>query len=391
MSAASIGALLNNVPTPWAVAFATLLAGVTYDLTTMCTTDPPALVTMTGADMLDLVAGPAGGVPYLNAVAKFYNFVKYWAWFQFCECSAVATPAPAAPPAAPANLPNVAPPIPLLTAGPCDHYASPEVGPLSNTSNTGLVNAPGLFNLHPLPIGATSLVFTVKNIATGATPGPYSFLLRAYTTLNPASEVSVGAAFGVDSVYNRIVASGGTATYTVPVVGTWSAITLEVGRETSGQISNHAQATMDVYCNGAKPGQTVTPCCPPDPVQQGLLTQILQAVTLIQRQAVPFAYLPSTVHAGLSGTGTLSIQGLIGASISITTLPSQLGRAGTTPLEIFDAGFVTFGTADGYPTSYRLEHNPQLLLPARCSAYTDLAYDLHPGVVITITELVREP
>lgn len=114
-------------------------------------------------------------------------------------------------------------------------------------------------------------------------------------------------------------------------------------------------------------------------------------VTLIQRQSVPFAYVPSTAHVGLSGAGTLAISGLLGAKIAVTTLPSALGRQSTTPEEIFDAGFITFGTPDGYPSSFRLEHNPQLILPARCSAFTQLAYDLHPGVVITITELRREP
>jgi len=61
------------------------------------------------------------------------------------------------------------------------------------------------------------------------------------------------------------------------------------------------------------------------------------------------------------------------------------------PDEHFDLGFLTFGTPDGYPTSIRIDHNPQLALPARCGAYTDLAYTLHPGVVATITELRREP
>jgi hypothetical protein len=121
------------------------------------------------------------------------------------------------------------------------------------------------------------------------------------------------------------------------------------------------------------------------------IDQILGLVTLIQRQSVPFAYVPGTVHTGLSGAGTLSVQGLIGAKVAFTTLPSELGRVGTSPVELFDAGFITWGTADGYAQSEHLEHSPQLSLPARCSAFTSLAYDLHPGVVVTITELVREP
>ena len=101
--------------------------------------------------------------------------------------------------------------------------------------------------------------------------------------------------------------------------------------------------------------------------------------------------MPSTAHTGLSGAGALSISGLLGVKINVSTLPAPIGREGTSPTEYFDMGWITFGTPDGYPQSYRLEREDQLILPARCSAFTELAYDLRPSVVITVTELVREP
>ncbi len=113
-------------------------------------------------------------------------------------------------------------------------------------------------------------------------------------------------------------------------------------------------------------------------------------MTLIQRQAVPFAYINGAVHSDLSGAGAFAISGILGVRMEVTTLPGYLGRLGSSPTEYFDAGFVTFGTADGYPHSIRVEHNPQVELPARCSAFTQFAYDLQPGVVIRVTELVRE-
>jgi len=113
-------------------------------------------------------------------------------------------------------------------------------------------------------------------------------------------------------------------------------------------------------------------------------------VTLIQRQSVPFAYVPGAVHTAISGAGAIAVSGLIGALIDVTTLPASYGSRGTSPAEHFDLGFLAWGTTDGYPSSVRLEHDPQLSLPARCSAFTELAYDLSPGVVVTITELHRE-
>jgi hypothetical protein len=124
---------------------------------------------------------------------------------------------------------------------------------------------------------------------------------------------------------------------------------------------------------------------------QAQLDVIQQLLTLIQRQAVPFAYVSKTVHSGLSGAGSISVQGLLGVKLECTTIPSSLGVAGTSPAEHFDLGWITWGTADGYPQSVRIEHSPQLSLPARASAFTSIAYDLHPGVVATITELQREP
>jgi hypothetical protein len=114
-------------------------------------------------------------------------------------------------------------------------------------------------------------------------------------------------------------------------------------------------------------------------------------VTLIQRQIVPFAYVTGTSHAGLTGTGSFGISGLLGVKVALTSDPTSLGVRAGTPAELFDRGFVTLGTPDGYPSDYRLEHNPTIILPPRCSAFTTLGYTLHPGVTATITELVREP
>jgi hypothetical protein len=82
---------------------------------------------------------------------------------------------------------------------------------------------------------------------------------------------------------------------------------------------------------------------------------------------------------------------LLGVKVALTTDPPSLGIVAGTPDQLFDRGFVSLGTLDGYPTDYAIEHNPTLILPPRCSAFTELGYTLHSGVVATITELVREP
>lgn len=393
MTGGAIAALLNNVPTPWAVAFGTLLAGVTYDLTTMCASDPPALVAMTGQDMLDLTSGPAAGVAYVDALAKFYSFVKYWAWFQFCECSTVATPAPSAPPASPANLPTLAPPIGVLTPAQCwDKIASARTANGAYNDITAAILPPAAIRTG-LPGGSAGI--TVGHAVPAPLPLLWTMTLTvdapatAPLTLSTTEWDSAGVASGA---HQLVALNAGDTTLTLTANNPFSANTAFFAVYIrQGGVGAAMNATAEIAWKCQPSTTPPAPCCPPDPIASGLLTQILQAVTLIQRQAVPFAYLAGTAHAGLSGSGTLAISGLLGAKISITTLPTQLGQTGTLPVEIFDAGFITFSTPDGYPQSHRIAHNPQLLLPARCSAYTQLNYDLHPGVVATITELVREP
>jgi hypothetical protein len=160
---------------------------------------------------------------------------------------------------------------------------------------------------------------------------------------------------------------------------------------TNGTISTDTfDLDLNITCGGGC-GSLAAPCCPPDPVLMGLVARLVNAVDLIQRQSVPFGYVPGTVHAGLTGSNVLAVQGLIGAKVDVTTLPAHFGVAAGTPAEHFDLGWLTWGTADGYPQSERIEHNPQLSLPARAGAFTDLAYNLAAGVVATITELKREP
>lgn len=403
MTGAAIAALLNNVPTVWAVIFGTLLAGVTYDLSTMCTTDPPALPTMTGADMVDLVAGPAGGAPYFAAVAKFYDFVKYWAWFQFCECSAVVTPAPAAAPAAPSGLPQLNPPVsPPLTAAPCidvvlrpdlrnwqynmagAHYydfTTQVMGNLPRVTVTGAIT--GDNTASQLPAGAAgsgTLKITISGYTDNAANHDTKVAAWFYTAAGGNSNAFVAAV----QTFN---AAPQSATFSIPSAA--ASVQLFVAQN-AGQTGS-VVVTAEIVMTCATVGSVQQPCCPPDIIASGLMTQILQAVTLIQRQAVPFAYVPGAAHATLSGHGQLAVQGLLGVKVLFTTMPAYLGAAGDDPSIVFDAGWVAVGDVSGWLEKVRIRTSPFLWLPRDMSLATIVGYELNPGVVVTLTELVREP
>jgi hypothetical protein len=113
-------------------------------------------------------------------------------------------------------------------------------------------------------------------------------------------------------------------------------------------------------------------------------------IQLIQRQHVPFGYVRSTVHAGLTGDGELAVSDLIGVEVVANTIPGWVGTEFGTPDELFTIGRISLGTVDGYGPALNIAHNPELMFPIDGSV-TRIGYSLTPGVVATITELVREP
>jgi hypothetical protein len=342
---------------------------------TFCASDPPTWTVPTSAELFSyLTGGPIGNA--LQVQGFIGDVARAYIWYQLCECTSGATPAAPAPPSPPANLPAVNPPgvVSLPNAAPC--YSSSIAGVVVSNGATYSTGGPFWRGRS-----GTSVVFKLTNTVYSGAGCQIQFGLYWEQTY---------PSFSVLHTDGYTVLPGGSIQVTLPVWAETDECTIHVVGSTGTGLSTGAWAA-DVYCGGAAPGLPQVPCCPPDPVLTARVDQILDMVTLIQRQSVPFGYVASTVHAGLTGSGALSVSGLLGCKVDMTTIPSSYGQSAGTPAEHFDLGFVTFGSPDGYPSSKRLEHQPTLFLPARCGAYTDLAYSLAPGVVATITELLREP
>jgi hypothetical protein len=347
----------------------TLLAPVV--LSAFCASDPPAMTALTTAEATALATQDFGG-DYFSAVGKVTDILLNLVWNDACECTSGTYTAPV-PPASPVNMPVTQLPSPAGVT-PCVAFGptSPQVISSASSFNVG----------GPSYIGLNATLIRLVSTATAVTAdGGYN--LRV---IFPAV-----ASTGFAGITLNFTQFAGTIVRTLAVpVGSTS---FNIVEGANGTVNNYSGVTQtwQVFCDGQQPSGVQQPCCPPDAATQATIDQILRMVTLIQRQAVPFAYIPSTTHPTLSGAGSFDISGLLGASVEVTTLPTPIGREGTSPTEYFDMGFITFGTPDGYPQSYRLERSSQVMLPSRCSAFTTIAYDLHPGVVVTITELMREP
>lgn len=334
--------------------------------------------TLTQQDFVDLLNVTNPIVSFI-AQQKFQDWIGARFWYDLCQCTTVSTPAAPAPAAPPAGVPVITP-VPSSPL-PCFTHTWPDITfdpPTPPSTTNGIVFDP---TIYARPTTGNNATLTIERYQLGT------------------GIAGVNASFGIDirsstgtvqqSLSANITTAGlQTVTQNLIINATGPQIRMNASASPNTD-SDHYRFKLDIYCGG----QTgpASPCCPPDAIAQGQLDLILQYVKLIQRQAVPFAYVAGTVHTGLTGSGTLSVSGLLGVKVDITTTPTPLGRTGSSPVTLFDAGYLTWGTADGYPQSEVLQHDPQLSLPARASAFTSLAYDLHPGVVVDITELVREP
>lgn len=149
--------------------------------------------------------------------------------------------------------------------------------------------------------------------------------------------------------------------------------------------------TVSVNLTGNCGGALSNPCCTStqtDP--SGLLAQILNAVQALGTPLQGYGhFLVGPVTTGLQGVGTLAVTGSVAVRIDVTTIPSSLGREGSLPQAVFGMGWITSETPQGAVKSERLLYSRQVfyLHPA---AQT-IGYDLHPGVVISITQLDGAP
>lgn len=369
-SAGLLAAIFATYDLAWLIPIIPFVGLAPLTLSTFCSSDPPAVPTFTSAET-NAILKLQFGADFDSGLGKLKDLVLNTIWYDACQCTSGAL-VPFAPPAMPSGTPVFQPPVPP-TNTPCDsvplHTVTSFVGPST-----------GLLTTKPI----TYVVYRWTNtILTGA-GGTYQTNLTQFF-----SQATPGPSLTQLAFTQYTISPGETQKQVVRVAAGTNFVRPDVTK-VSGSGTSTIQYSIDGYCGDAAPGATELPCCPPDVATQASLDLILKMVTLIQRQSVPFAYLASTAHTGLSGAGSFAIQGLLGVKVNVTTLPSSLGVSGTSPAEHFDLGYLTFGTADGYPHSIRLEHQVQLLLPARASVFTEFAYDLHPGVVITVTELLRE-
>jgi hypothetical protein len=354
-----------------------------------CAADPPTFSLPTAAQFYSFITGfPITDAQDVNDF--LVALTEAYLWYSLCQCTS-GTPPALTPPAEPTGLPAlnppgvVTPPVAPACAGatlPTQSVGAPDS---QYTWNTGAL-VPGI-QKAPLPQGATFLTATMTMHDGGASHVNQQFSCTFWTP------------DGLTSFSNQVTSAlrspSGPGTAPTTFTGT-AAVPSGAGlflcewSTSSGVCTDTVDGSYSISCGG-QPGTLATPCCPPDPIAAGLLNRILTTVTLLQRQVAPFGYVTGAVHAGLHDQGSIAIADLIGLKLEITTLPSSYGRVVGEPVFLFDVGWWTVGTLDGFFRDRRVTSSSMVWLPDGMGAMTLVGYSLSPGVVATITELEREP
>jgi len=367
------------------------------DVGAFCGADPPTWTVPSGADIFAFVTG--GPISQVQTVNQFLqDITRAYLWYNICECASVATPAAPTAPTAPTGLPQLNPPgITGAQPGACGSVSGSGVYQTGHTWVDAIHNVlcgggsdPSCdLSAVPVPTGAITARFTFTFSGTHAPTagGNIVFVLSWFTSA--FVHISNSFAFNIDQGSDTNFPYVGIST---PITIPTNAAFVEVLASTGSFGPNTVQATVDFFCqNGTNINPGVQQCCTAtDPLTNGTLQTILQTLTLIQRQIAPFAYITSTVHSGLTGTGNVAVSGILGLLANISA-PSSTGLIAGTPDVRIPMGRVNLATADGYVDRHELVVESQLILPAAAGLFTSVGYSLEPGVTLTLTELVREP
>lgn len=389
----------------WLAPYMPWMPPFTLNMSDFCELEPPANITITTEDLLGLIGGGSFSVALL-AGEKIAQLVHILLWYAFCRCIDQAAPTAPTYPTAPTPLPIVNPPgiVALPGGAPCRTDVFHFDGPASSSIQTAVGQTP--------PAGTTGVQITITGATTDwdtlidiiyNSAGDHSitgYIERFTQARNYAPDPTVSQVWlrSSDSVHTNVA-------FKTANLGPYFFVWFHRnGSGGTGAGQGYADLTLEWYCGGATPGNpgtNFTPCasCPPDPYLSAQLQRLFQQldylqsqIDLIQRQDVPFAYVPGSLHENLSGAGELDVSGVIGATVTITaTMPGTIGSEVGNPEHLFGAGWIQWGSADGYGPRVWLDQVATLSLPDSAGAYTVLAYSLPPGVVVDILELVREP
>lgn len=348
------------------------------DVGAFCSVDPPTWSIPSTQDFFNFATG--GPYASYQLVNQFLQDVtRAYIWYSLCQCS-VGSPTALTAPTEPADMPAVNP-YPIV--GPSTALACREA---ENTF--AYTSAMSNVDVYAITVNLADLHVTRIEVTTTEVQHGFTLSRRFDMRYSYVPGIALPPAiFTGWNAFSPGTGLSGTVVLTPPTDP--PVFTMEGTAAIAPGFPIDMIISVRFFCGGQVPGVAPTPCCPPDQISTGLLYQILNLVTLQQRQSNPFAYIAGSSHAGLTGSGTIAVQGILGALLNVSGL-SHYGRDDGEPETYYRIGDLRFGTNDGYSMRIPIDTDSQVIFPESSGVYTVIAYNLEPGVTMTLTELLRE-
>lgn len=366
----------------WLAAIATILPIVAVDTDDYCADGQPSLPTFTATDaqaMLNL----APWDEFTVAMGKLRDIFLHYLWWELCECAGGTTPGLTTPQTPPdiTAIPGTGQGTAChLQSNVLDSFTDPGGAHYRLGGNLGWYSGFGgaSINMYPNVPRTIRVTHHRERIGTAAREELIPQRIRFSTS-------------GFGTLVQEITDVSGDDWEWIGSPPPGAVILESSYRIDVANSSDIMHTSITAYCDQLPASGTPAGCCPPDPTIIAMLSNVLQQLQLVQRQAVPFAYVPGATHSGLTGHGELTVQGLIGARLTITDTPNWVGITDGDPDVIWPNSWINWGNADGFADRQWITASPQVSFPALAGQYTRIGYSLAAGVELELQELVREP
>lgn len=377
-------------PLRWFAPFVAIAAPAVVDLTDMCSSDPPDFPEWTAAELAALL-NPILLSQNPGAALKLKDSIHNILWYEYCQCTSPQTTPTMPVPTTPVDIPVIEP----GRGVPCDTFYEEfsTSGYLFGSTLAG--SPPTMSGGRALPTSRNNARITFTQIVHDGINQTWNYAVIWGNASNQVISASGGSLASLDDGVSH------TTDAAVPATATqWVA---QITNASNPPATWRGSLDVKIYCGTSSPGSVGSDCCPPDPALLARLERIevlilelggfvessSDLVTLIQRQGVPFAYVPAGEVTGLSGSGELAVSGLLAFTVELTTLPNHYGMAEGSPDALFEIGYVTPGTPDGFMAPIPIRTSPFFV---RVGAdVTRIGYQFGGGIVATIKYHEREP
>ena len=379
LTAAGIIEILTTGGMGWMGPLAAGLGYLAYDLSGLCATDPPAVAAPTAEQIFSFTnpLNPQGAVELRTYVG---NLLGNYLWHQYCECVTGPQPPPFTgfpePTGQETNPGAGAPTAPI-----CGHNQVFSSGTFNTSGNVDWSSQ--FVPSQQIPVGAQWVTFSHCGGSTGG-PSPYP------VTHSVRQLAADGTTVLQEDVltYSALVSCSPETVTSLAINPSAHSMTVLSHTSVSGATTWGGNFFFDYHCNATPPG-VEQPCCPPDPTLENLIIQVLQLEQLILNSLGGSArYTRGLAHTGLTGSGTISVTGLFGVLIELTTgVPTSPELPGVPPYQ-FSVGWVSCLTGDGMIDEIRITRQAQVWGSRLAPFATQFGYQLNAGFTATITELL---